>query len=100
MFYNADDFNQDIGDWDVSNVTVASADSLNQDRLMFTNAINFNQDIGDWDVSNVTDMRYMFYNAQNFNQDLTEWCITNTNQPIYFQNNLTFSYHPVWGTCP
>ena len=49
MFNSADSLNQDIGDWDVSNVTNMYG--------MFTNAINFNQDIGDWDVSNVTDMR-------------------------------------------
>ena len=41
-------FNQDIGNWDVSNVTDMSN--------MFFLATSFNQDIGDWDVSNVTDM--------------------------------------------
>jgi len=35
----------DIGDWDVSNVTDM--------YRMFSNATSFNQDIGDWDVSNV-----------------------------------------------
>ena len=42
-------FNDDIGDWNESNVT-----DMNQ---MFNNAHNFNQDISSWDVSNVSDMQ-------------------------------------------
>ena len=38
MFSVAENFNQDIGDWDVSNVTNISE--------MFDGAKNFNQDIG------------------------------------------------------
>ena len=45
-------FNQDIGDWDVSNVANMS--------YMFAFTESFNQDIGNWDVGNVTDMKYMF----------------------------------------
>jgi surface protein len=46
-------FNQDIGGWDVGNVTDMSA--------MFGVATSFNQDIGSWDVGNVTEMPTMFY---------------------------------------
>ena len=42
-------FNQDIGNWDVSNVTDMNS--------MFYRAKSFNQDIGNWDVSKVTEMR-------------------------------------------
>ena len=51
MFYDAD-FNGNISEWDVSNVT-------NMEEMFYL-AESFNQDISDWDVSNVTDMHYMF----------------------------------------
>ena len=47
MFEDSEAFNQDIGKWDVSNVT-----NMNN---MFQLAIAFNQYIGDWNVSNVTE---------------------------------------------
>jgi surface protein len=59
---------QDIGKWDVSNVT-----DMN---FMFYNANAFNQDIGKWDVSNVTNMSWMFYDAESFDQDIDDWDIS------------------------
>ena len=43
LFQNKTTFNDDISNWDVSNVT-----NMNS---MFYNASNFNQDISGWDVS-------------------------------------------------
>ena len=62
-------FNGDISNWDVSNVT--SMDS------MFWNSKIFNQDISQWDVSNVTSMLEMFYRAESFNQNISNWNTSN-----------------------
>ncbi|MFO7843224.1 MAG: BspA family leucine-rich repeat surface protein [Bacteroidales bacterium] len=61
-------FNQDIGSWNVSNVTSMSS--------MFYGATSFNQNIDTWDVSNVEDMGGMFYNASSFNQDIGNWNVS------------------------
>ena len=65
-------FNQDIGLWDVSNVTSMSGmfSNLSIDEDQDPNP--FNQDISSWDVSNVSDMSSMFGNS-SFNQDLSSW---------------------------
>ena len=62
-------FNQDIGSWDVSNVTDMSD--------LFKNNSTFNQDISTWDVSNVTTMNSMFYNANGFTQPIGDWDVSN-----------------------
>lgn len=71
MFYNANNFNQPIGSWNVINVTDMSG--------MFLNATAFNQTIGTWNVSNVTNMSIMFYNANSFNQFIGTWNVSNVN---------------------
>ena len=48
LFFDMDNFNGDISNWDVSNVKRMSQ--------MFRGCRSFNQDISDWDVSNVKDM--------------------------------------------
>jgi len=95
------DFNQDIGSWDVSNVT-----DMNR---MFYRCKDFDQDIGGWDVENVhtTGFNYMLSQCLSFNQDLTDWCVPYFNGSIYpvptqfaDPSGLAASNYPVWGTCP
>ena len=119
QLFGGEIFNQDISDWDVSNVTTMEG--------MFAGS-TFNQPIGDWDVSNVTSMRNMFLLAGNtginvgsFDQDLSLWDVSNVttmermfaqtffNQPIgdwdvsnvtnmhrMFSSSLSFNHISDW----
>jgi surface protein len=82
-FYKTQAFNKDIGDWDVSNVTRMDA--------MFRESPTFNQDIGDWNVSNVKTMREMFAGALAFNNDtnqgIASWDVSNVKR----MENMFFS---------
>ena len=56
MFSEANAFNADISQWDVSSVTSMQS--------MFSQASKFNADISRWDVSSVTSCKYV-YQASN-----------------------------------
>ena len=68
-------FNQNIGKWDVSQVTNI--------EHMFCYTLP-NQAIGEWDVSQVTDMGHMFWHARAFNQNIGEWMCHVTNMGYMF----------------
>ena len=72
-------FNQDIGSWDVGNVTDMS--------VMFFGASTFNRDISAWDVSNVTTMYFMFGKSESFNQDISSWDVSNVTECSAFRFN-------------
>ena len=106
-------FNQDIGAWDVSNVT--NMDSMFYQNPAFNNGGSpsisgwttsavtdmnymfgytnaFNQPIGSWDVSNVTDMNHMFIYSNVFNQDVGAWNTAKVlNMNGLFQNAPQFA---------
>ena len=65
MFQQASVFDQDIWDWDTSKVLYMHS--------MFQQASAFDQDIWDWDTSQVINMGGMFLDAQVFNQDIKSW---------------------------
>ena len=68
MFDGAREFNQDLSNWDVSNVTSMCC--------MFCDAESFNQDLSSWDVSNVENMDGMFDNCnikEEYKPDISNW---------------------------
>lgn len=65
MFSGASSFNQDISDWNMTNVWNTGH--------MFENATSFNQDIGSWNTASLTDARSMFAGASSFDQDISGW---------------------------
>ena len=94
MFRDAEKFNADISNWDMSNVIsiagmFAWASSFNQDistwktgkvtnmSFLFTHATSFDQPLNNWDTKNVFSMHQMFLWAKKFNQPLDNWNISN-----------------------
>ena len=78
LFYDINEFNGDISNWDVSKVTNM--------ELMFASS-SFNGDISNWNVSKVTNMYGMFYDCKSFNQNISKWNVSNVkNYQKTFQN--------------
>ncbi|KAF3978660.1 MAG: BspA family leucine-rich repeat surface protein, partial [Methylococcales symbiont of Iophon sp. n. MRB-2018] len=109
MFDSTDNFNQDIGGWNVASVTnmtfmFSEASAFNQDisgwnvasvmdmSNMFDSASAFNQDIGSWNVAGVTNMFGMFDNTDNFNQNIGGWNVASvTDMGSMFANTSVFN---------
>lgn len=71
MFHNASQFNQPIGDWDVSNISY-----LNE---MFHNATSFNQNLENWDIGKAVRLDAMFdgsgLSTSNYDYILNAWSL-------------------------
>ena len=89
---NGPQFNQPIGNWDVSNVTTMQ--NMFSAECTYNYEKEFNQDISLWDESNVTDMSDMFFNnpdyfLSTFNQPIGNWDTSSvTNMGIIKDNEV------------
>ena len=95
MFYSQPDFNQEIGLWDVSNVTNFTS-FLNTYTVplgvtvgKFTNAGS--DSIKNWNTSNVTNMNAMFSGQALFNQPIDTWDTSNVTLMSYMLQCLSFN---------
>ena len=109
MFQSANNFDADIGNWDVSTITDMGsmfhfATNFNGDITgwnvsnvilfddMFNFAQSFNQDIGGWNVSSMKNADYMFNETDEFNQDLSSWNTSALESAIeMFRNSEVFN---------
>lgn len=105
----AEDFNQAIDHWDLSNVEDASeffykASSFNQEighwntakfknmTGMFSHALVFNQALNDWNTREVTLMGRLFEGAMAFNEAIDAWDTQNvTDMTLAFSAALNFN---------
>ena len=84
LFKDKEFFNENINNWDVSNVTNMCE--------MFYETNNFNQSLNKWNVSNVTNMVFMFFKATKFNQPLNNWNVSNVIDMYgMFSNAISFN---------
>lgn len=86
FFAGMEDFNDDIGSWDTSNLVGAALASA------FRGASSFNRDISRWDVSGVTDMQSLFNGAGSFNTPLDFWDVSSViNMNSMFEEAKAFN---------
>ena len=80
FIFGSTKFNQEIGNWDTSNVTDMSG-------VFWVNTI-FNHNVGNWNTSNVTTVYKMFDNNK-MNHSLAGWDISNITNFGGFMTNST-----------
>ena len=69
-FYFAQEFDADIGHWNVSTVN-------NMAGIFSYTEMSY--DISGWDITNVTNMSAMFLST-NFNHDISDWDVSNVTE--------------------
>ena len=74
LFWNKT-FNDDISEWNVSNVHTF--------RGMFRGCYRFNRDISKWNVEKGRDFSYMFYRCRYFSKNLNDWKMKNATDLSY-----------------
>jgi surface protein len=105
----ADDFNENINDWDVSNVKDMGGffyevllfnqplhkwDTSNVEHMagVFRGCPSFNQPLNNWNVSKATNMESMFMCCEQFNQPLDKWDVSNVEKIMHiFYNCAKFN---------
>jgi len=112
MFGSCTNWDEDLSDWDMSNVTAWDSmfnnarsfnnggstginnwdtSSVTNMRGVFNTATGFNQPVGGWDTSNVTTMQNMFTaegGGMTFDQDIGSWDVSNvTNMQNMFRKS-------------
>jgi surface protein len=111
--YGLKEFNGDISEWDVSNVTDMvgtfnnsyfngdlsswKLDNVKDAQNLFSGNSKFNNpSICDWDVSNIKIFFRMFYGNTTFNQDLSKWKISDGAEcsSMFKRTNLKDAYKP------
>lgn len=91
MFGGATNFNENIGNWDTSNVTLMGAVGFSNAGTFIT-CSKFNQYIGGWEVGKVTCINGLFSGATVFNQDLSLWNLSScTAMQSVFSNAIAFN---------
>jgi len=111
MFYNNENFNEDIDHWDVSNVeyffnqfskcrkfnrNLAAWDmgaAINATSMFWSADSYEGNGLRDWDVSNLRYMKWMFVQAGVFNGDLSQWEVGNV-----IDTNHAFAHTPLFNS--
>jgi surface protein len=108
----AEDFNENINDWDVSNVKDMGAffyklslfnqplhkwDTSNVEHMagVFRHCSSFNQPLNNWNVSKATNIESMFMCCEQFNQPLDKWDVSKVEYIMHIFYNCAKFNQPI-----